>query len=98
MNEEVQVGEVEKDVNVKPDNNIPKELPTKITDLDRMNIELMKSHRREALANAKAAVAEQEKLEVQYQMMVQQLFSKYGLGAQDRVDDSGNIIRGGSSV
>lgn len=71
-----------------------KELPSKLIDVDRLNVELIKTQRQLAVANAKTALAEQEKIELQYRIMVTNLFNKYGLGPQDRIDEEGNIVRG----
>jgi len=61
-----------------------------------MIVEVAKANKRLALAQAEKALAQNETADVSYKYMILQLYMKYGLTAQDAIDESGNIIRGGA--
>jgi len=69
----------------------------KISDLDRAVLEISKKDVLLAVANAKTALAEQEKAEVARKLVVTQIFMKYGLTQNDQLNEDGTIIRGGAS-
>lgn len=71
--------------------------PTKLIDVDRMALELSKSKREVALAEAKTALANNEKAELQYKYVVLQIYMKYGLTEADALNESGEIIYGGAN-
>jgi len=73
-----------------------KEVVEKLSDSDRMIVEVAKANKRLALAQAEKALAQNETADVSYKYMILQLYMKYGLTAQDAIDESGNIIRGGA--
>jgi hypothetical protein len=68
----------------------------KLQDVDRMALELAKSKRLVALAQAEKALAQNETAELSYKYVVLQLYMKYGLTEADAIDENGAIIRGGA--
>lgn len=72
-------------------------VPTeKISEEDRLNLELAKSNRKVALANAEKALAQNEASELNYRYVVLQLFMKYGLNpTADLLREDGTVLRGG---
>lgn len=72
-------------------------VPTeKIADVDRMTLELAKSKRAVALAEAKTALANNENAELAYKYVVLQIYMKYGMNTQDALSEAGEIVRGGA--
>lgn len=71
----------------------PKE---KLLDIDRMALELARQQRATALAEARTALAQNEKAELAYKYVVLQLYMKYGLTDADAISESGDIVRGGA--
>lgn len=69
-------------------------LITQIQDVDKMALELAKSRRHVALAQAEKALAQNETAEIAYKYVVLQLYMKYGLSETDAIDDNGKILRG----
>lgn len=75
----------------------PPTAPTeRLMDIDRMALELAKSQRQTALAEAKTALAQNEKAELAYKYVVLQLYMKYGLTERDAISEAGEVIRGGA--
>ena len=73
------------------------EVPTEqLQDVDKMSLELAKSRRLLALAQAEKALAQNETAELAYKYVILQLYMKYGLTEADAIDESGKIIRGGA--
>jgi hypothetical protein len=68
----------------------------KLSDVDRLSLDLAKTKRQTALAEAKTALANNENAELQFKYLVLQLYMKYGLTAQDALSEAGDIIRGGA--
>jgi hypothetical protein len=68
----------------------------KLSDIDRMAIELAKTNRKLALCQAEKALAQHETAEVSYKYVVLQVYMKYGLSESDAIDENGNILRGGA--
>lgn len=68
----------------------------KLTDVDRMTLELAKQRRQTALAEAKTALAQSENAELAFKYVVLQLYMKYSLTDADAVSETGDIIRGGA--
>ena len=68
----------------------------KLSDVDRLNLELAKANRRVALAQAKQAMSENESAELSYRYFVLQLYMKYGLSATDVIQDNGEVFNGQS--
>lgn len=71
----------------------PKE---KLIDIDRMALELARQQRLTALAEARTAMANNEKAELAYKYVVLQLYMKYGLTDADAISETGDIVRGGA--
>jgi len=69
---------------------------TQIQDTDKMALELAKSRRQVALAQAEKSLAQNETAEIAYKYIVLQLYMKYGLSESDAIDDNGKILRGGA--
>lgn len=67
-----------------------------LSDVDRLSLELAKSARFTAVAEAKAALANQEKADISYKYVVLQLYMKYGLTPADAIKETGEILRGGA--
>lgn len=70
----------------------------KMSEVDRMALELAKSRRETALAEAKTALAQNEKAELAYKYVVLQLYMKYGLTEVDALTEAGDIVRGGAKA
>jgi len=70
--------------------------PSRLTDMDRMALELARQQRLTTLAEARAAVAQTEKSELAYKYVVLQLYMKYGLTDADAISEAGDIIKGGA--
>jgi hypothetical protein len=68
----------------------------RLSEVDRMALELAKSQRQTALAEAKTALANNEKSELAYKYVVLQLYMKYGLTDRDAISEAGEIIRDGA--
>lgn len=69
----------------------------KMAEQDRMALELAKSKRETALAQAKEALAKNETADLAYKYVVLQLYMKYGLNANDAISENGDIVRGGAA-
>jgi len=70
--------------------------PAKLTDMDRMALELARQQRLTALADAKTAIAQNEKAELAYKYVVLQLYMKYGLTDADAISETGEIVKNGA--
>ena len=70
--------------------------PEKLSDVDRMALEVAKLRKDVALAEAKTALANNEKADISYKYVVLQLYMKYGLTEVDGIAESGEIIRNGN--
>lgn len=74
-------------------------VPTeRIVEVDRMALELAKSKREVALAEAKTALANNEKADLAYRYVVLQIYLKYGMNERDALSENGEIMRGGAGV
>jgi hypothetical protein len=68
----------------------------KISEEDRLNLELAKANRKVALANAEKALAQNESSETNYRYIVLQIFMKYGMNpGADLLHEDGTVKRGG---
>lgn len=68
----------------------------RISEEDRLTLELAKSNRKVALANAEKALAQNESSEVNYRYVVLQIFMKYGMNPNaDLLKEDGTVLRGG---
>lgn len=73
---------------------VPEALPTKLSDVDRLALQMAKMQRQIVLGEAKLALANNEKAETEYRYIVLQLYRKYRLGDADSIsEESGEIIR-----
>lgn len=76
--------------------NVNSSSPEKLSEVDRLNLDLARTKRQTALAEAKTALANNENAELNYRYLVLQLYMKYGLTADDALSEAGDIVRGGA--
>jgi hypothetical protein len=70
--------------------------PERMSEVDKLNLDLIRTKRQTALAEAKTALANNEKAELEYKYLVLQIYMKYGLTADDAISENGDIVRGGA--
>lgn len=70
----------------------------KLSEVDRLALELSKANRRTALAQAEKAIAQNETSELAYKYVVLQLYMKYNLTEADAISEIGDILRGGAHL
>lgn len=77
---------------------VPVQLPPqpRLSDVDRLALELAKQRRQTALAEAKTALAQNENAELSYKYVVLQIYMKYGLSDADAISESGEIVKNGA--
>jgi hypothetical protein len=75
---------------------MPAQQNQKLSDVDRMALELARQRRQTALAEAKTALAQNDNAELAYKYVVLQLYMKYGLTDADAISEGGDIVRGGA--
>jgi hypothetical protein len=75
---------------------VPVASASRLLDIDRMALELARQQRATALAEARTALAQNEKAELAYKYVVLQLYMKYGLTDADAISETGDIIKGGA--
>jgi hypothetical protein len=68
----------------------------RLMDIDKMALDLAKEQRKTALAEAKTALANNEKADLAFRYVVLQLYMKYGLTDADAISEQGEIVRGGA--
>ncbi len=68
----------------------------KLSEVDRLALELAKANRKIALTQAEKAIAQNETSELAYKYVVLQLYMKYGLTEVDAISEAGDILRGGA--
>lgn len=68
----------------------------KLSDVDRLSLDLARTKRQTVLAEAKTALANNENAELQYKYLILQVYMKYGMTADDALSEDGKIIRGGA--
>lgn len=68
----------------------------KMAEVDRLALELAKSNRKTALAEAQTALAKNDNAELSYKYVVLQIYMKYGLNETDAITEAGEILRGGA--
>ena len=77
---------------------LPAAPPTeRLQEVDRLALELAKSKRQTALAEAKTALANNENAELSYKYVVLQIYMKYGLTEKDAITEAGEVLRGGAA-
>lgn len=76
----------------------PDSFKEKLSETDRMTLELAKTNKQLALAQAEKALAQNETAELAYKYVVLQLYMKYRLSEADAITESGDIIRNGAKV
>ena len=74
---------------------VPVQQP-RLSDVDRLALELAKQRRQTALAEAKTALAQNENAELAYKYVVLQIYMKYGLSDADAISESGEIVKNGA--
>ena len=70
----------------------------RLQEQDRLTLEIAKMNKKMATLAAEKAIAQNETAEMQYKYVVLQLYMRYGLTAQDGIDENGNIIRASKEV
>lgn len=70
----------------------------KLSDVDRMSLELAKSAKKLAVAQAEKALAQNETADISYKYVVLQIYMKYKLSEADAITESGEIIRNGAQL
>lgn len=75
---------------------VAKLLPEKLSEVDRLALELAKANKKIALTQAEKAIAQNETSELAYKYVVLQLYMKYGLTEVDAISEAGDILRGGA--
>ena len=68
----------------------------KLSDVDRLQLDLAKSNRKTALANAQKSLAENDVAELNYKYLVLQIYMRYNLTENDAINENGDIIIGGA--
>lgn len=68
----------------------------KLSDLDKLTLDLAKQRRQTVLAEAKTALAQNESAELAFKYIVLQIYMKYGLSEADAISENGEIVRGGA--
>jgi hypothetical protein len=69
----------------------------KMSEEDRLNLELAKSRKETAMAMAKEAVAKSEVADIAYKYIILQLYMRYGLDQNDAISEDGSLIKGGAA-
>lgn len=67
-----------------------------LLEADKLALDLAKEQRKTALAEAKTALANNEKAELSFKYVVLQLYMKYGLTDRDAISEQGEIIKDGA--
>jgi len=75
---------------------VPMPPQPRLSDVDRLALELAKQRRQTALAEAKTALAQNENAELSYKYVVLQIYMKYGLSDADAISENGDIVKGGA--
>lgn len=60
----------------------------KISEEDRLKIELAKIKRQNSILNTQKAMAQSETAELAFKYTILQIYMKYGLGPEDTIDDN----------
>jgi hypothetical protein len=68
----------------------------RLTDADRLALELGKANKKTAIAIAEKAIAQNETAELAYKYTVLQIYMKYGLSESDAISETGEILKGGA--
>lgn len=71
-------------------------VPEKLSEVDKLSLDLARTKRQTALAEAKTALATNENTDLQYKYLILQLYMKYSLTSDDAISEAGDIIRGGA--
>src|SRR5277367_368647 len=70
--------------------------PEKMSEMDRMALELAKSRKQTAQATANTSAAQLETADIAYKYVILQLYRKYNLSEQDAISEDGSLLRGGA--
>jgi len=68
----------------------------RLSEVDRLTLELAKARKQTALAEAKTALSQNETADLSYKYTVLQLYMRYGLTEADAITEAGEIKRGGA--
>jgi hypothetical protein len=72
--------------------------PQRLTEEDRMKLELAKADKKIALANAEKAIAQNDLADMKYRNFILELYVRYGLSTSDAIDENGNILKNGATA
>ena len=75
--------------------NLPIQKP-RISEQDRMALEVAKANKKTAIAQAEKAIAQNDTAELAYKYTVLQIYMKYGLTEADALTEGGEIIKNGA--
>jgi siderophore synthetase component len=64
-----------------------------LTEVERLSMELARTHVKLAAANAETALARNELAGLNHRYLILQLYHKYGLSEKDGIGEQGQIIR-----
>jgi len=70
--------------------------PTRLSDVDKLSLDLARAKRQTALEAAKTALAQNQNAELEYKYLILQIYMKYGLTDADAISEAGDIVRGGA--
>ena len=73
-----------------------KPVTPRLSDVDKLELDLARSKRQTALAEAKTALAQNENAELNYKYVVLQLYMKYHLTDRDAISENGEILIDGA--
>jgi hypothetical protein len=71
-------------------------VPNKLSEVDKLSLDLARAKRQTVLAEAKTALANNENAELSYKYLILQLYMKYSLTAADAISEAGDIVFGGA--
>jgi hypothetical protein len=71
-------------------------VPNKLSEVDKLSLDLARAKRQTVLAEAKTALANNDNAELSYKYLILQLYMKYGLTAADAISEAGDIVLGGA--
>ena len=67
-----------------------------LSEVDKVSLNQILMNRKMSLLQAEKVLAQHELSEMTYKYSILQLYMKYGLTANDNIDENGNIILGGN--
>lgn len=65
----------------------------KISDADKSNIDVARLKKLLYTAEARAAILQNEKIDIEYKYLILQMYMKYGLTNDDAISENGDIVK-----